>query len=157
MIGFSKKIVSGARFDSDIYESAYMKNVRVMLDEVKIVDTNFPTYKNTYEGYEDVYVKYHDRMPYLFCNHDMKNYCVPSDEELLQYWNYTIQNYDSLYEYFDDFKRRFIDCCPVELKCEVVSTVTDEYYVLDLFRVLFNYENKDLIQKTIFYCLIKFL
>ena len=159
MFGFSDNFISGARFDSDIYESDYMENVREMLNKVKIVDTNFPQYTNTYEGYEDVYAKYYDRMPYLFDNNNIKPYYVPSDEELLQIWNYTIANYDSLYEYFDEFQRRFIECCPIELKCEVVSVIPDddEYFVLDRFRVLFGYENTDLIQKTIFYCLIKFL
>jgi len=135
-----------------------MENVRGEVGNVKIVDTDFPKYKNTYQGYEDVYVKYYERMPYIFCNDDIsKTYYVPTDKELLQLWNYTIQNYENLYDFFDNYRYRFIECCPVELKCEVVSTVTDEDYVLDRFQDLFQYENKDLIRKTIFYCLIKFI
>jgi hypothetical protein len=157
MLGFSDNFISGARFDSDIYVSDYMENVREMLDKVKIVDTNFPKYANTYKGYEHVYAKYYDRMPYLFDNNNIATYYIPSDKELSRIWNYTIANYDSLYDYFDEFQHRFIECCPVELKCEVVSMIRDEYFVLDGFRVLFNHENTDLIQKTIFYCLIKYL
>lgn len=157
MISFSDNFISDARFDSDIYESEYLGNIRAMLKHVKIVHTDLPRYKNTYEGYEHVHVKYNDIMPYLFDNENIKNYYAPSEQELLQYWNYTIEHYDSLYEYFDKFQSRFIECCPVELKCEVVSTITDEYHVLDGFRVMFDYENKDLIQKTLFYCLIKYV
>jgi hypothetical protein len=154
---FSDNFISGARFDSDIYESEYMDNVRKMLKSVQIVDHEYPTYDNTYEGYDDVWIKYHERMPFIFENDNIKNFVVHTKCELLQIWNFTFQNYDSLYEYFDNYQERFIECCPVKLKCEVLRTVTDEYYVLDRFRVMFEYDNKDLMQKLMFYSLIKYI
>jgi hypothetical protein len=154
---FSDNFISGARFDMDIYEGEYMKNIRQKLNSVTIVDREYPEYKNSYEGYEHVYDKYHERMPQLFRNDDIETFYVPTKMELLQYWNYTILHFDSLYDYFDNYESRFVDCCPVGLKCEVVSTVKDEYYVLDRFSDLFQYENKDLMKKTLFYCLRKYI
>jgi hypothetical protein len=154
---FSDNFISGARFDCDIYESEYMNNVRKMLQSVTIYDREYPTYNNTYEGYEDVLIKYHERMPFIFENDNIQNFAVHTKSELLQIWNFTIQNYDSLYEYFDNYQERFVECCPVELKCEVLRMVTDEYYVLDRLRVMFEYDNKDLMQKIMFYSLIKYI
>jgi hypothetical protein len=132
-----------------------MINIRNGLNNIKIVDYNYPKYKNTYENYEDVYIKYYERMPYIFTNNNY--YDIHTDLELLQYWNYTIQNYEDLYEFFDNYQSRFIECCPVELKCEVVEEITDEYSVLDGFSLKFDYENTKLFQKLFFYLLIKYI
>lgn len=156
MISFSDNFISGARFDSDIYDDKFIINIRNELTNIKIVDYNYPKYKNTYENYKGVYIKYYERMPYIFMNDNIEKYDIPT-LKLLQYWNYTIQNYDDLYDFFDNYQSRFIECCPVELKCEVVEEITDEYYVLDRFSVKFDYENTKLFQKLFFYILIKYI
>jgi hypothetical protein len=157
MFGFSDNFISGARFDSDIYDSEEMRDVRIRLPHVEIVHYDYPKYGNTYEKYTDVYGKYNERMPYIFCNQELTTSNLLTELESLQYWNYTIEHFDELYDYFDEFQQRFINCCPVELKCEVVGTITDEYYILDRFSSLFEYENTALMQKIIFYTLIKYI
>jgi hypothetical protein len=157
MFAFSDNFISAARFDSDIYNDEFIINIRNKLTNIKIVDYNYPKYKNTYENYEDVYIKYYERMPYIFVNDSIYDYVIPNNVELLQYWNYTIQHYDDLYDFFDNYQSRFIECCPVQLKCEVVEEITDEYYVLDKFSVKFDYENTKLFQKLFFYLLIKYI
>jgi len=157
MYTFLDNFISGARFDSDIYNDEFIINIRNKLTNIKIVDYNYPKYKNTYENYEDVYIKYYERMPYIFMNDNINDYFIPNNVELLQYWNYTIQHYDDLYDFFDNYQSRFIECCPVQLKCEVVEEITDEYYVLDKFSVKFDYENTKLFQKLFFYLLIKYI
>lgn len=163
MFAFSDNFISAARFNSDIYNDEFIIKIRNKLTNIKIIDYNYPKYKNTYENYEDVYIKYYERMPYIFMNDNIEDYGyhinvdVPTDKELLQIWNYTIQNYEKLYEFFDNYQSRFIEYCPIELKCEVVKEITDEYYVLDRFREKFDYENTKLLQKLFFYLLIKYI
>jgi hypothetical protein len=155
--GFSDNFISGARFDSDIYDSEEMRDARIELPHIEIVDYDYPKYGNTYEKYKDVYRKYNETMPYIFYNDGLTTSNVLTDMESLQYWNYTIKHFDELYDYFDNYQTRFIDICPVELKCEVVATITDEYFVLDRFSDLFQCGNIPLMQKIIFYTLIKFI
>jgi hypothetical protein len=157
MFGFSDNFISGARFDSDIYDSDEMRDVRIELPHVEIVHYDYPRYGNTYEKYKDVYGKYNTIMPYIFCNQGLTASNLLTELESLQYWNYTIEHFNELYDYFDEFQRMFIDCCPVEFKCEVVGTITDEYYVLDRFSDLFHSDNEALMQKIIFYTLIKYV
>jgi hypothetical protein len=80
---FSDNFISGARFNSDIYESEYMDNVRKMLKSVSIVHHEYPIYDNTHEGYEDVWIQYHERMPYIFENDNIENFVVYTKCELL--------------------------------------------------------------------------
>ena len=157
MFTFSDNFISGARSFCDIYNDEFLINIRNELNNIQIVDYNYPKYKNTYENYENVYIKYYEIMPYIFTNDNINDNIIRTNLELLQFWNYTIQNYNLLYDFFDNYQSLFIEYCPVELKCEVVEQITDEYYVLDRFRVKFNYENTKLLEKLFFYLLIKYI
>lgn len=157
MFAFSDNFISGGISFCDIYNDEFIINIRNELNNIQIVDYNYPKYKNTYENYQDVYTKYYKRMPYIFTNKNIDNNHILTNFRLLQYWNYIIQNYDALYDFFDNYEHTFIECCPVELKCEVIEQIIDEYYVLDRFSSEFNYQNTKLFQKIFFYLLIKYI
>jgi hypothetical protein len=157
MMGSSDNFVSAHRFDSDIHKSEFMAGVRAHLWDESIVHDDFPSYSNTFHKHMDIHEKYKEKMPYMFNTEHTDLYDLITVGEKQAIWNYTISHYDDLYEYFDNYQSRFIDCCPVELKCEVLGSITDEYYVLDELSTFFDYENSDLIRKIIFYLLIKFI
>jgi hypothetical protein len=156
MFEFSDNFISAARFDSDIHEGEFMKDIREQLVDVAINRRDYPDYDDDKDKHLDVFQKYEKILPCLFCS-DRSAWRTFTRDESSKCWNYVIDHYDELFDYFDNYQSRFIECCPIELKCEVVGKITDEYYVLDRFNSLFHHGNTELMQKNFFYILQKYL